>query len=187
MHEYEAKFINIDVAKLRENLNNLGFIRVKEESLMARKAYGLKDNPNKWARVRDEGDKITMTIKEEDKTLGIHGVKEAEVVVDNFEMACSFLEFCGFYEKAYQETKREIWAKGSVEIMIDTWPGLKPFIEIESDAVDQVEKTAIALGFDMKNAFYGGVGNIYEHLYSLDVNHLPVITFAQPPVALEGN
>jgi hypothetical protein len=35
-------------------------------------------------------------------------------------------------EKSYQETYREVWEMNNeIEIMIDEWPGMSPFIEIE--------------------------------------------------------
>jgi len=35
-------------------------------------------------------------------------------------------------QKAYQETKREIWEMNwKIEFMIDIWPWLNPFIEVE--------------------------------------------------------
>ena len=35
-------------------------------------------------------------------------------------------------QKVYQETKREIWEMNwKIEFMIDIWPWLNPFIEVE--------------------------------------------------------
>jgi len=38
----------------------------------------------------------------------------------------------GLRQKAYQETRREVWKiNDEIEIMLDEWPGISPFIEIE--------------------------------------------------------
>ena len=64
-----------------------------------------------WARVRDEGDKVTMSYKQLNDR-GLHGTHETTLVVDDFERAKEFLEDLGFVVKAYQETKRELWKLG---------------------------------------------------------------------------
>ena len=64
-----------------------------------------------------------------------------------FDDAILFLKGCGLKVKARQETKREIWKLGGVEICIDTWPWLPTFIEIEGPTEESVWETANKLGF----------------------------------------
>ena len=81
-------------------------------------------------RVRKEADKITLTYKHiRDKS--ISGVEEFEMVISDFEAACEILVKAGLINTSTQENRREIWRNAEVEICIDTWPGLKPYIEIE--------------------------------------------------------
>ncbi len=47
----------------------------------------------------------------------------------------------GLREKAYQETYRETWKMlDGTEIMLDEWPGIEPFIEIEGVSEDIVRE-----------------------------------------------
>jgi hypothetical protein len=69
-------------------------------------------------------------------------------------------------------------------VVIDEWPGLNPFIEIEGPSVAAVEQAAAALGFDMDDAVYGGVGKVYQTELGYvpeAVNNWPIISFANPP------
>jgi adenylate cyclase class 2 len=86
--EIEVKFPDIDQEALRSSLKEKGAILEYPEVLMRRKTFDYSDRRlNKiggWIRVRDEGDKITLSYKQlNDRTL--HGTKEIDVVVDDFE------------------------------------------------------------------------------------------------------
>lgn len=184
MHEFEAKFSGVDVTALRQKLTDCGYLQTLPETLMKRKVLHVEGNTYKWARVRDEGGKITATIKEVTKENDIEGVKEAEVTVNDFAAAVSLLEMAGFYVSSYQETKREVWRHGEVEVVIDHWPGLKPLAEIEAPSVEAVETASVLLGFNMADAMFGGVGVVYEKELGLSheaLNALPEITFNNPP------
>ena len=64
--EYEATFMNVDKDEIREKLKQVGAVLVKPEVLMQRTVFNLPEGHHKekaWARVRDEGDKITMSFK----------------------------------------------------------------------------------------------------------------------------
>lgn len=186
MQEFEAKFSRIDVKALRAALVACGYTQTLPETLMKRKVLHIEGNSYKWARVRDEGNKITATIKEVTKENDIDGVQEAEVVVNDFDHAVRLLEMAGFYVSSYQETKREAWQKDDVEVVIDHWPGLAPMAEVEAPSAAKVEKACMALGFDMSAALYGGIGVVYEKELGLSheaLNNLPQITFSNPPQA----
>lgn len=183
-HEYEAKFIGFTLEKARELLKNHGYTCICPEKTMVRKSFHVEGNNTKWGRVRDEGDKITLTIKEEVLKGHIMGMKEAEVVINDFKAGEAVLEMCGFHAVGIQETRREIWQKGEVEVMVDTWPGLSPFLEVEGENAQVVEKACTELNLNMKEALFGGVGIVYmkEAGFSEEmVNNLKEITFANPP------
>lgn len=81
-----------------------------------------------WCRVRDEGDKITMSVKENGNEETISDQKEICLTVEDFSDAEMFLQALGCTFKAYQESKREVWKLDGVEICIDEWPWLEPFV-----------------------------------------------------------
>lgn len=192
MHtEIEAKFTDVDADAVRGLLRGMGATCEHPEVLMRRKNYDYPDQRldaiNGWIRVRDEGNKVTLSYKQlHDRTL--HGTKEVTVVVDGFETTCTFLESIGLVSDAYQETKREKWLYNRVEITIDTWPWIPSFIEIEGPSEDSVREVAAKLGFDWEHAMHGSVEAVYQLHYDVteaDVCHWPEITFVAVPEWLE--
>jgi adenylate cyclase class 2 len=185
--EIEAKFINIDKEKLCQKLIEKGAILEHPEILMRRKVYDYPDKRlNKiggWVRVRDEGDKITLTYKQtSEKTL--QGTKEISIIVNDFEKTCEFLEAIGMVEKSYQETKRERWKYKGVEITIDTWPWVPTFVELEGFHEEIVKEVAKDLELDWEKAIYGSVEVIYKIYYDVseeEINSYPIIKFTDPP------
>ena len=101
--EYEATFININKQDIKEKLRKIGAELIRPEFLQKRIIFNLpKERKIKggWARVRDEGDKITMSLKIVDGT-GIESQKEICLKVDSLEKAEEFLTLLGCQKKAY--------------------------------------------------------------------------------------
>lgn len=184
--EIEAKFLNIDKENIRKLLKNIGAELVAPERLMDRAVFDGKRKSD-YYRVRNEGDKITMSFKREDER-SIDGMKEICLTVDNYNNAVEFLTSLTGAPKALQETYRESWIKDGVEIDIDTWPWIPPFIEIEGKSAEAVEKLASELGLKMSDAEYGSVAIAYQQVFDVsedDINHMPEIKFTDIPEWLE--
>ncbi len=170
--EYEATFINVDKNEIREKLKAVGAVLVKPEILMKRYTFRLPeghDRPGAFVRVRDEGDKITMSFKivERGGAIKIDEQKEVCLKIDDFNNDIEFLKALGCQVKAYQESKREIWQIGETEICIDEWPFLEPFVEIESQSEAIVKEVSESLGFDYSKAMFCAVGAIYAKKYGI--------------------
>ena len=187
-NEIEARFVidEGDRVSLINKIESEGFTLVQPECLMKRYVYSI---PNKdksyYARVRDEGHRITATVKCVSSNT-IEGVQEAEIQVNSFDDAHALFSMMGLGVKGYQETKREHWKKGSTELMIDTWPGLPTFIEIEGESEAEVKNTSQALGFDWSDAGFGAIDTLYTKYlgWSADeINTHPEIKFDNPPQA----
>ncbi len=130
-----------------------------------------------------------MTIKEI-RGAGINDVYEVELVVDSFDNATAFFEACNIPEKSFQENMREIWVNDAVEVTIDTWPGLNPFVEIEGMNESVVRKAAHELGFEFERALFGSIDLVYEKelgIPAATITRLPQITFADPPTRSAAN
>lgn len=185
--EIEAKFPNINADEFRSILKKTGAVLEHPEVLMRRKNYDYPDRrlekSGGWIRVRDEGDKVTLSYKQlNDRTL--HGTKEVNVAVDDFDKTCRFLEAIGMKAKAYQETKRERWNCNGVEITIDTWPWVPTFVELEGPTEELVRRLASDLGFDWSKAMHGSVETIYQMHYDFterEIDGWESITFIAPP------
>jgi adenylate cyclase, class 2 len=184
--EYEATFLNIDKDEIREKLKSVGATLVKPEVLMKRNNFNLPEGHYKkgaWIRVRDEGDKITMSLKVvNDGGIGnIDDQKEICLKVDSFKNSVDFLKALGCKEKAYQESKREIWKINETEICIDEWPFLEPFVEVEGPNEKEVKEVSEKLGFDYSQALFCTVSLPYSKKYNISekriCNETPKIAF----------
>ncbi len=144
-------------------------------------------NKGGWARVRDEGDRVTMSYKQLNNR-GLRGTRETTLVVDSFERAKEFLEDLGLVVKSYQETKRELWRLGEAEITIDTWPWIPTFVEIEAPDESMLWEVAVKLDLPKESALHGSVENVYQRHYDVtedDVDSWSEMTFIPVPKWLE--
>lgn len=190
--EIEAKWLGIDIEEIRQHLKSIGATLITAERMMIRSVYDYPDNRLDkiagWIRVRDEGDKITMSYKQlNERTL--HGTKEISVTVDSFGGACDFLQSIGLIQKSYQETKRESWKLGGTEIELDTWPWVPSLIEIEAKDEAELWNVADKLGLDRNDALFGSVEVVYQAVYDVtevEANSWPEIRFSPVPAWLEA-
>ena len=187
--EYEVVFSEINREEVIKNIKNLLWVCSKENTLMKRFVFESPvDKKLSYLRVRDEWDKITCTYKEEKSwKQDITSVSELETVVEDFDIMVNIFRKLWLREKSYHETYREVWTiNNEIEIMIDLWPGLKPYIEIEWKNEELVKKYTKLLWFDYKKWIFWTSFQIYEKELWLDyeyLNSLKEITFENPPEA----
>jgi adenylate cyclase class 2 len=186
--ELEAKFTDVNPHEVRTKLKNLGAVLIYPERSMRRKTYEHPtEKNNDWFRVRDEGDKITLSYKKlNDRSL--YGTEEIMFTAPDFDQACRFLEKAHLRFVAYQETKREMWHLDFVEITIDTWPWIPTFVEIEGKSEKEIKDVSQKLGFDWDKVLHGSVENVYTKHYDVtedEVDDWPEITFIEVPDWLE--
>ena len=106
--------------------------------------------------------------------------KEICLEVNSFDEAVKLLELIGCEKKSYQETKRELWKLDDVEITIDEWPFLEPFVEVEGKSEEEVKKVSEKIGFDYDSALFCAVGKIYKMKYGIhpdEINTVDKIVF----------
>ena len=182
-NEIEASFLDVNKDDLREKLKVAGAECIKPEIMMRRTVFD--SGPHSFARVRDEGDKIVMTYKNFEDEDSIMGVKEVNLIVNNYDDAVKFIAGCGLEQKAVQETYRETWILDGVEITIDTWPWIPTYTEIEGPSEEAVWSVSERLGFKKEDAMFGAVDKIYNHYYGVDMDivdfETPVINFEIDP------
>jgi adenylate cyclase class 2 len=184
--EIEVKFVNVDHDAMRLKLEATGAILEKPLRMMRRAIIETPElkAQNGFVRIRDEGDRTTLTYKQFD-SLSIDGAKEIEVTVNDYSQTVVFFAAIGLRHKSYQESKRETWRIGDVEVVLDIWPWLNPFIEIEGSSIESVKSVSATLGFDWKNAVFGDVMAAYKlqypHLSDHDtVSNLHEVKFGDP-------
>lgn len=189
--EWEASFWSIDKEAMRATLGAAGATCIYPERTMRRFTFFPPEGTplkKSWVRIRDEGDKITMSIKQVGTTL--EEQKELEICVSDFEVGAEFLRTLGCKEKAYQETKRELWSLGDVAITIDTWPFLEPLVEVEGSSEEAIRTVSEQLGFNWSEARFTSVAEAYIEKYGVPYERIntgtPRLVFEGPNPFLEA-
>lgn len=190
--EIEAKFLGVDHDEIRTKLKELGAKCGQPMRITKSKIFDFPDwrleKVGGWVRVRNEGDKITLSYKQlNDRTL--HGTEEVSLTVDSFDMAENFVKAIGLQQYSSQEKKRESWRLGDVQIELDEWPWIRPFMELEGPSESAVRAAAEKLGFSWKDALFGSVETAYQAEYDVteaECDHWPEILFIPVPDWLEA-
>lgn len=170
--EIEVMFTNINKDEIRKKLKSVGAVLKRPEYKQFRINFDLiKPEKNKWIRVRDEGDKITLAYKEAGRKL--EEQKEVEISTDNFEKTVDFLKAIGHKVQAIEETKREKWILDGAEVTIDTWPFIEPILEIEGESEEFIKKVSEKLGFNYKQGYFCTANVFYKEVYGKYIEELP--------------
>src|SRR3989344_2464509 len=103
--------------------------------------------------------------------------KILEIDVDNFEKTHLFLGKLGFIAKGYQENKRISYVLNNVEIEIDFWPHIPPYLEIEGKSKENVEMMIKKLGFAVSKATSINTTDVYKK-YGINLNSIKELKFA---------
>ncbi len=185
MEEIEIKFLEVDIPSLEEKLESIGAKRVGETLSQIicfdYPDYRLRDK-NAWVRLRTEFNETTLAYKERlgvsshDASTPDGGMKEIEVTVESFDQTKLFLLSIGMIEKFSEERKRIRWEKGTIEFDIDTWPTIPPYLEIEGDSWEEVEKAAEDLDLDYKKHLRCTAHNVFLK-YGFDEHDYSIFTF----------
>lgn len=173
--EFEVKILDIDVEEIISKLSILGAKKIGEK-FQKRLVYNF--NPpkeNSWIRLRTDGKKTTMAIKEIQND-NINGTKELEINVGDFKRTNLFLEKLGYIAKAYQENRRISYILDDVEIEIDFWPKISPYLEIEARLISKVELMIKKLGFNRSQATSISVRKVYKK-YGIDIYAIKELKF----------
>lgn len=187
--EIEVKFLDLDFDIIRNRLTKLNATKLHPMRLMRRVVMDYPDRRmqskgDSWVRIRDEGDKVTLTYKQTvEHEFG--GAKELEVIVSSYDDTIAIFKKIGLIIHTDQETNRETWELNGVEIVLDEWPWLKSFIEIEGASKREVKAIAKKLELVWDNAVFGSVTVAYRHQYpdiqkDEHISQIPEIKFNLP-------
>ena len=173
--EFEVKILGINVNKIISKLNSLGARKIGEKQ-QRRFVYDFTPKKkNSWLRLRTDGQKTTLTLKEI-KNHKIDGTKELEISVDNFDATNLLLKKLGYIPKGYQENKRISYTLKDVEIEIDFWPHIPAYLEIEGKSVKDVEKIIKLLGFTLAQTTSINTEKVYKK-YGIDLSSIKELKF----------
>lgn len=169
MHiEYEVRILNINYDDIIKRLDKIG-AKFDWDLMQKRYVYDfIPKNKNKWIRLRTNGKKTTLTIKNIVKS-SIDGTEEEEIEVSDFEVCNSILGQLGYRPRAKQENRRIRYHYKGVEIDIDFWPLIPTYLEIEGSSEEEVYKVVEALGYSESEVTALDVSSIYkEYGYDID-------------------
>ncbi|MGI5492667.1 class IV adenylate cyclase [Microtetraspora malaysiensis] len=179
-HEYEATFLSVDVAGLRARLTSLGAVQAFPRTLLTRTIFeGDTLGSGQWLRLRDEGTRSTLTLKQVTDATTINGTTEIETEVTDLAAMAEILRHLGLREVRCQENYREEWRLDDITVDIDTWPDLPTFVEIEGPGKAAVRRGASLLGFDYSDARFGSVDEIYKSEMGRDILAEPTLLFSE--------
>jgi len=168
--EIEQRFINIDTVKFRQKLKQVGAELINPNRIMPLMVFNHpKNKKDSYIRIRDEGKQITLTSK---TNLKDKYVTEYEVEIDNFEQGVKILNSLGCKKRYYVEKTRETWLlPGCKEIVIDAYPGLKEYIEVDchnekslNEAIKKLDLEVLPDNTDL------GVNKMYYDQYGIPMN-----------------
>lgn len=174
--EYEVTILDIDKDKLENKLLELGAIK-EEDYLQKRFLYNFHEEfRGRFIRLRTNGLKTTLTIKDKSADKEIGSVKELEIEVSDFYSANKILEMLGYEHSTYQENKRTIYKLDDIEFDIDTWPMIPTYLEIEGKSKESVENMIKKLDIDKNKITLDKVSEIYSK-YGIDIHEYSELKF----------
>jgi len=185
MEEIEVKFLNIDPKETEKKLKEAGAEKVFDK-VYRRKVFDYPDlrlnDRGAYLRLRDEGDKITLTfkqrlgVKSHDGKTNDEGMEEIEIKVSDFEKTAELLTKMGLKEKFYEENRRIRHQLDDIEFDIDFWPLLDPYLEIEAPSWEKIDEAIKLLKLDPKDKKIFSTYQVYQ-LKGIDENDYQILTF----------
>lgn len=169
VEEIEAIFLDVDIEKTRKTLKSLQATCKLPMQDMNRTLFDYPDRrlmrgQNSWIRIRDEGDHVSLTFKTLQEG-DLHGAQEIETTVGSYDDTVAIFEAIGMFKFSVQETKREIWSVGDCMVMIDQWPWINPYVEIEGPSEEAIKALAKKMGYQWDTAVFGSVASVYRMKY----------------------
>ena len=175
--EYECTILDADIAVFKSKLESLK-AKNKGESFQKRYVYDFEPiNPNSWIRLRTNGNRTTLAIKDIKDKNSMGGTLKSEIEVDSFLGTKEILKRLGYKPRNYQENKREVYEFGNVSIKIDYWPMIPAYIKIEGSSESDVLDAIKVLGLNKLKITTLDVQSIYKEIYGIDLLNIRELRF----------
>lgn len=171
-----------DIEGLKKVLSNSELIKFVKQ-------FGI--NPNKWVRLRETNGKTTITIKhilnkelQAEYGTKMQPVLETEMEVPSIESGNAILEQLGFSFRNYQEKKRSTYIFDDTEVDIDRWPLIPPYLEIEGETDEKINKVVKKLELSNKEIVSCNTAEVYKN-YGLDMYKFRELRFKEKEKNIE--
>ena len=83
----------------------------------------------------------------------------------------------GYRYRNYQENRRITYILNEVEIDIDFWPMIPPYVEIEGKSEKKVNEIIELLKLDREKITTYDVTSIYNEIYNIDILKIKELRF----------
>jgi adenylate cyclase, class 2 len=174
--EHEAKVLDIDAGAVTSRILAAGGSQADGPRLMRRHVYDIvPGDMSKWIRLRDTGTETTLCVKEI-RSDAIDGTLEVETAVGDFTVANELLGLLGFTPKSYQENRRTSFILDDVQVELDEWPLIPPYLEIEGHTKGDVLRVAGLLGYGESQLTGENTVKVYAR-YGIDLQGIPDLRF----------
>lgn len=170
MEEFEIKFLEVNVPELEKKLLEIGARKAGEYdyiiTLFDYPDFRL-DKDNSWLKLRTEGKETTLSfkqrigVKSRDGSIPDEGMKEIEIVVEDYQKTYEIFKALGFIIKREMGKKRIRYTKGKAVYDIDFWPQIPPYVEVEADSIENAKAAAREAGFDPEKGLICSASNVY--------------------------
>lgn len=175
--EYEVRVLDVDFDSIMQRAESIGAVK-KGVYYQRRIVYDfIPAQKGRWIRLRSNGKESTLTIKEI-KSLRIDGVKELEVVVSDFDSTNEILGKLGYLPRTYQENFRVEYMLDGVNLDMDKWPGIPPYLEIEGQSENAVVEMLERMGLNFKDVTTMDVDLVYNN-YGIILDEIRNLTFSE--------
>ena len=171
--EYEYRFNNYNKKEIITKLKELGakyFGTYKFRVIV----FIDQNNSEKYIRVRDEGHRVTMTIK---NNLTDKFPVENEIIINDFDEGINILLQLKCKKKYYYEKYREIWNYKNSEIIFDMNPGIPELMEVESISKKELDIICKKLDLNINNYQGFSNNNTYLDLFGITIPKSLDLTF----------
>lgn len=171
--EREINILNVKRDEVTKKLRELGARYVGRYNFRRIEFLlnGRSRSAHSWVRVRTDGKKTTITLKEQHGKGEFTPMDEYEVDVNNFREAVRIMDKLASSKLLYFENSREAYLLNGSSVTIDKWPFIPAFVEIESPSTKKLKETYKMLKISGK--FIGNVPihKIYGE-YGLDFREM---------------
>lgn len=170
--EIEARFLDIDVEKIKSQLKSVGAEDLGENLFEEMVFYSSDpvwdDQHRRFVRIRTTKHGTEMTYKHQ-HTDSVDGTLELQIMVSDPDMTRNILEELGLKMVRSQQKKRHSFKLDGVAVDLDSWPKIPTYIELEGPGEASLRAVAAKLQMDWSLAIFENPRIVIEKYY-----HIPV-------------
>ena len=172
-YEIETKVLDIDKDIILEKLISMNAEKIQETRLKVDwyRSKGTKEGEDPWfLRIRSNSKgEHEVTWKAKSEILGVSRKhKEINFLIGEPEKLADLFEELGLEKYAHQEKDRISFSFKNYRFDMDTYPGMPPYLEIESDSEEAIKEAMKLLGVENNKTWEKGERILIQEVYGLD-------------------